>query len=127
MTQAAVLEAETSTAPLARRWVLARRWGVVGLVVGLAVFVRLQGVPTDRLGIAGLIIGFLTILQLGNGWAAWFRMLRDWVPFQAVLLAYDYSRGFASPYTDAQVHAGTYAIHGVHNALGFPLQVAFPI
>ena len=90
-------------------------------------FVGWSGVPTDRLGIYAGILVFLTIAMLGRGWAAWWQMMVDWLPFQAVLLAYDYSRGYASPYSDAQVHAKTYPITDVHNALGLPLHVHFPI
>ena len=61
------------------------------------------------------------------GWAAWWQMMVDWLPFQAVLVAYDYSRGYASPYSDAQVHAKTYPITDVQNDLGLPLHVHFPI
>jgi hypothetical protein len=48
----------------------------------------------------GAILVLLTIDVLGRGWRAWWQMMLDWLPFQAVLLAYDYSRGFASPYSD---------------------------
>jgi membrane-associated phospholipid phosphatase len=104
------------------------RWATFGLyVVGCLVFLRLQGIPTDRIGLAGAILVLLSISVLGKGWAAWRRMMADWVPFEAVLLAYDYSRGFATPYTAAQVKARVYPIDDVHNSLGLPLHVDFPI
>jgi hypothetical protein len=104
------------------------RWAAfVAYAVGLVLFVTTQGVPTDRLGIYGGILVFLTIVVLGRGWAAWWQMIVDWLPFQAILLAYDYSRGFASPYTAEQVHAQTYPVQGVTNSLGLPLHVVFPI
>jgi hypothetical protein len=99
----------------------------VVFVLGLAIFVGWLGIPTDRLGLAALATGFLSIGLLGKGWRAWGRMLLDWVPFQAVLLAYDYSRGFATPYSDEQMAARVYPTHDVHNALGLPLQVRAPI
>lgn len=108
-------------------WRRRRRWAYAAFALGLAVFVVWLGVPTDRLGLAGLATGFLSIGLLGRGWAAWRRMMLDWVPFQAVLLAYDYSRGFASPYTDEQMAARDYPTQGVHNDLGLPLQVDAPI
>jgi hypothetical protein len=108
-------------------WQARRRWAYAGFAVGLAVFVVLFGIPTDRLGLAALATGFLSIGLLGMGWRAWGRMLLDWLPFQAVLLAYDYSRGFASPYSDAQMAARDYPTHDVHNAFGLPLQVRAPI
>ena len=85
------------------------------------------GIPTDRIGLAALATGFLSIGLLGKGWRAWGQMLLDWLPFQAVLLAYDYSRGFASPYSAEQMAARDYPTHDVHNALGLPLQVRPPI
>jgi hypothetical protein len=108
-------------------WQARRRWAYAGFAVGLAGFVVLFGIPTDRLGLAALATGFLSIGLLGKGWRAWGRMLLDWLPFQAVLLAYDYSRGFASPYSDAQMAARDYPTHDVHNAFGLPLQVRAPI
>ena len=54
-------------------------------------------------------------------------MMVDWLPFEAVLLAYDYSRGYASPYSTEQVEQDRFPVKGVHNALGLPLHVRFPI
>ena len=108
-------------------WRRRRRWAYAAFVLGLAVFVAWFGVPTDRIGLAALATGFLSIGLLGKGWRAWGRMLLDWLPFQAVLLVYDYSRGFATPYSDEQMAARDYPTHDVHNALGLPLQVRAPI
>jgi PAP2 superfamily len=104
------------------------RWSALGLyVVGCVVFLSLQGIPTDRLGLALAILVLLSIAVLGRGWAAWWQMMRDWLPFEAVLLLYDYSRGFATPYTAEQVKAGQFPIAGVRNDLGLPLHVEAPI
>ena len=104
------------------------RWLALGLyVAGCVLFLRLQGIPSDRIGIALAILVLLSISVLGRGWAVWRQMLRDWVPFEAVLLLYDYSRGFATPYSPAQMAAHDYPIHAVHNDLGLPLHVMFPI
>jgi membrane-associated phospholipid phosphatase len=104
------------------------RWTGLGLyVVGCVLFVQDQGIPTDRIGIALAILLLLTIAVLGRGWAVWWQMMRDWVPFEAVLLLYDYSRGFAAPYSSEQITARRYPIHDVHNSLGLPLHVEFPI
>ena len=104
------------------------RWGAfVAYLVVLGWFLATQGIPTDRLGIYGAILALLTIVVLGRGWRAWWQMMVDWLPFQAVLLAYDYSRGFASPYSPAQVQAKVFPIVDVHNNLGIPLHVSFPI
>jgi len=104
------------------------RWVAFGLyVAGCVLFLWLQGIPTDRIGIALAILALLSIAVLGRGWAIWWQMMRDWVPFQAVLLLYDYSRGFATPYTSAQMEARRYPIDEVHNSFGLPLHVDFPI
>src|SRR4051794_16670215 len=109
------------------RWSTVRWVALVGYVVGLAVFVATQGIPTDRLGIYGGILVLLTIVVLGRGWDAWWQMMVDWLPFQAVLLAYDHRRGFASPYSAEQVRDGIFPTVGVHNGAGIPLHVMFPI
>ena len=44
-----------------------------------------------------------------------------------MLLAYDYSRGYASPYSAEQVARSDTPIVDVHNALGLPLHVRLPI
>lgn len=106
-----------------RRW---RLTAYAAFTLGLTVFVVWFGIPTDRIGLAALATGFLSIGLLGRSWAAWRRMMLDWVPFQAVLLVYDYSRGFAAPYTDAQLDAHVYPTQDVHNDLGLPLQVHMP-
>lgn len=104
------------------------RWVAFGLyVVACLAFLQLQGIPTDRLGLWLGIFVLLTISVLGRGWAAWGQMMLDWLPFQAVLIAYDYSRGFATPYTPQQMDARVYPIDEVHNSLGLPLHVQFPI
>jgi membrane-associated phospholipid phosphatase len=109
------------------KWSHVRFAAFAAYAVGLLLFIATQGVPTDRLGIYAGILVFLTIVVLGRGWAAWWQMIVDWLPFQAVLLAYDYSRGYASPYTPEQVQAQAYPVHGVSNSLGLPLHVVFPI
>jgi hypothetical protein len=104
------------------------RWTALGLyVTGCLVFLRRQGIPTDRIGIALAIFVLLTIAVLGRGWAAWWQMVRDWLPFECVLLLYDYSRGFASPYSAEQMEQRHYPIRDVHNSLGLPLHVELPI
>src|SRR5262249_7887892 len=105
------------------RWSTVRWVAFASYVVGCVLFLRLQGIPTDRIGIAGALLVLLTISVLGRGWAAWWQMMRDWLPFEAVLLAYDYSRGYATPYSTAQMDAHYYPINDVHNKLGLPLHV----
>jgi membrane-associated phospholipid phosphatase len=109
------------------RWSHVRWAALAAYVAGSVWFVVTQGVPTDRLGIYGAILVLLTIVVLGRGWRAWWQMMVDWLPFEAVLLAYDYSRGYASPYSADQMRRSDYPIVGVHNSLGLPLHVTFPI
>jgi membrane-associated phospholipid phosphatase len=109
------------------RWSTVRWTLLTAYAVGGVWFVATQGIPTDRLGIYGGVLVLLTVVVLGRGWRAWWQMMIDWLPFEAVLLAYDYSRGYASPYSAAQVHTHDYPIVGVHNSLGIPLHVHFPI
>jgi membrane-associated phospholipid phosphatase len=104
------------------------RWTLLAAYAAACIwFVPSQGIPTDRLGIYAGVLVLLTIVVLGRGWRAWWQMMIDWLPFEAVLLVYDYSRGYASPYSAAQVHTHDYPIVDVHNSLGIPLHVAFPI
>ncbi len=120
--------AEAAPSPRRRlSWYTARWVAFVLYVAGCALFLRWQGIPTDRLGIYGAILVLLTIVVLGQGWRAWWQMMVDWLPFEAVLLAYDYSRGFAAPYSRTQIDAHHYPIHDVHNSVGLPLHVGFPI
>jgi len=109
------------------RWSHVRWAAFAAYTVALVLFVTTQGVPTDRLGIYAGILVFLTIVVLGRGWAAWWQMIVDWLPFQLVLLAYDYSRGYASPYSDWQTIHHVFPVQGVTNDLGLPLHVTFPI
>jgi membrane-associated phospholipid phosphatase len=109
------------------RWRYVRWAAFLAYAAGLVLFVTLEGVPTDRLGIYGGVLAFLSIITLGRGWAAWWQMMVDWLPFEAVLLAYDYSRGYAAPYSAQQIAHRSYPIDHVHNKLGLPLHVEFPI
>ena len=58
------------------------------------------GVPTDRGSLLLIILAGLGITCLGRGWSAFRRVLLDWLPFTAALIAYDYSRGLST-----RVHA----------------------
>lgn len=102
------------------------RWAAVGgYVVVLACYCVMVGVPFDRIGITLWILVGLSALCIGRGWRAWGRMMLDWLPFQAILLAYDYSYGAASHYSGAQI--GGYPVEGAHNTIGMPLHVMFPV
>ena len=51
------------------RWRYVRWAAFAAYAVALLVFIKLVGVPTDRLGIYGGILVFLSIAVLGHGWA----------------------------------------------------------
>ena len=62
------------------------------LLIALVAFV---GVPTDRGSLLLIILAGLGIPCLGRGWRAFGKALLDWLPFTAVLVIYDVSRGIA--------------------------------
>src|ERR1700710_1247604 len=76
-------------------WVAVRRAALVAYFALLIVIVVVQGVPTGRLSIAALIVTGLGLTRIGMGWPALGRVVLDWLPFTAVLIAYDRTRGLA--------------------------------
>lgn len=76
-------------------WRRIRRRVAVGYGVVLLLILLLIGVPTDRGSLFLLILAGLAIPSLGRGWRSYRRVLLDWLPFFAVLLVYDFSRGIA--------------------------------
>lgn len=79
----------------ATRWRRIRRRCLVGYVLALVVVVLAAGVPTDRGSLLLIVVAGLGITCLGRGWHAFGRVLLDWLPFTAALIAYDYSRGLS--------------------------------
>jgi membrane-associated phospholipid phosphatase len=100
-----------------RDWTRIRRragWGYLAALVLLVVFV---GVPTDRGSLFLIILAGLGITCLGQGWRSFGRVVRDWLPFTLVLVAYDVSRGIATlvglPLHEADLAAGDrWLFHG---------------
>ena len=78
-----------------RRWHRVRQGAAVAYVVALVVVVALAGVPTDRGSLLIIVLAGIGIPCLGRGWRAFGRALLDWLPFTAVLVLYDVSRGIA--------------------------------
>jgi hypothetical protein len=74
---------------------LVRRLGWAGLVVSFVVTSLLAGLPTDRVVLLGWILAGLVLHAVTDSWRRVGRLLVDWVPLAALLLAYDASRGFA--------------------------------
>ena len=102
------------------------RWAVIGLyAVVLATYCATRGVPMDRVGLTIWIVVGLTAVCIGKGWRAWVRMMLDWLPFQGILLAYDYSYGAASHFSGG--FSEGFPLEGAVNRIGMPLHVTFPI
>ncbi|HEV7204665.1 MAG TPA: phosphatase PAP2 family protein [Jatrophihabitans sp.] len=72
------------------RWLLGLFWAAVVVVYALR-----SGVPTDRGPLAAIVISGLSISAIGHGWTAMRQVVTDWLPFTAVLLLYDRTRGIA--------------------------------
>jgi membrane-associated phospholipid phosphatase len=80
---------------ISRRWRRIRRaaFGIYSAV--LVWYVLTQGVPTGREVLAVIIVTGLALTSVGRGWRATGRVLLDWLPFTAVLVLYDQTRGVA--------------------------------
>lgn len=88
--------AEQCAAARELRWRRIRRRVFVGWAAALLLIIAFVGIPTDRGSMLLLVLSLLAIPCLGNGWRAYLQVLIDWIPFTAVLLVYDYSRGIAA-------------------------------
>lgn len=99
----------------ALRWIL-----VAGYFVVLVVYIAYVGIPLDRVGMTLWILVALAVFCVGKGWRAFGMILVDWLPFSAVLIGYDFTRGLAGGYQ------GQY-VEGASNDLGFPLHVIAPV
>ena len=79
----------------------ARVWFFVRLAAGLgylAYFIQQsasKGLPFDRERLFAWIVGALAVTCIGRPWRRCLQLVIDWIPFVAVLVAYDYSRGLA--------------------------------
>ncbi len=82
-------------APDELRWHRIRKRVAAAYVVLLIAIVVFVGVPTDRGSLLLIILAGLGIPCLGRGWRAFGKALLDWLPFTAVLVIYDVSRGIA--------------------------------
>ena len=97
MESTAAAEPSTAVTPAADalRWRRIRRWAAWAYLGLLVALVALVGVPTDRGSLLLIILAGLGIRCLGRGWRAFGKALVDWLPFTAVLVLYDVSRGIA--------------------------------
>jgi membrane-associated phospholipid phosphatase len=100
-----------------RRWRLIRRLAAAVFFLALILFSIFVGVPEDREGVLLWTIAGLGTQCLGRGWRSFLRILLDWLPFTAALVAYDYTRGLANKLGIAThvrwpVQADTWLGHG---------------
>ena len=101
-----------------RRWRRIRRRTAAAYCAILSLFVLLVGIPTDREGLVLWIVAGLGIRCLGRGWRSFGGVLLDWLPFTAVLVVYDYTRGFADGlgmpiHVHGPINADLWMFHGV--------------
>ena len=78
-----------------RRWRTIRRAAYAGYFSALIWFVIARGVPTGREVLAVIIVTGLALTSVGRSWRATAQVMIDWLPFTAVLILYDQTRGVA--------------------------------
>jgi membrane-associated phospholipid phosphatase len=74
---------------------LVRRWAYVAYFAALVGIVIAFGVPTGRAELAAIIVVGLLLTSIGQTWRHATQVVLDWLPFTAVLLLYDRTRGIA--------------------------------
>lgn len=77
-------------------WRRVRRQVAVVYFAALLALVAADGVPTGRRELMGIIVLGLSVTCIGRGWRALLQVVLDWLPFTAVLMVYDLSRGLAT-------------------------------
>lgn len=82
----------------------------------LVVILVVSGVPTGRTTLAVLIVSGLLLTSIGRGWRQTRQVLLDWLPFTAVLLLYDRTRGVADT-LGLQLHEAD-ILHAEQNLFG---------
>ena len=68
---------------------------LTGLVLAFAVTCSRVGLPTDRVVLLGWVVAGVSVFAVTDGVRRIGRLLADWLPLAALLLAYDASRGLA--------------------------------
>jgi membrane-associated phospholipid phosphatase len=72
------------------------RWSAYSVYFAALAWITVQyGVQTSRLTLAAIIMCGLGLTSIGRGWRATVQVVVDWLPFTAVLLLYDRTRGVA--------------------------------
>lgn len=83
----------TAGGRISRTWLPVVMWAV--LASGFAATCAVRGLPTDRVVLLGWVLAGLGVHAATQGARRVGRLLADWLPLVAVLLAYDASRGLA--------------------------------
>jgi len=83
------------TASAGRGRLLLRRVLSLALLAAFAVTCLTEGLPTDRVVLLGWVVAGLALYALADGVRRLGRLIADWFPLVALLLAYDASRGLA--------------------------------
>lgn len=76
-------------------WRRIRLLAFAGYFAILAWIVITDGVPTGRASLAAIVVSGLALTSIGRTWWHTKRVVVDWLPFTAVLLLYDRTRGVA--------------------------------
>ncbi|TQN42469.1 PAP2 superfamily protein [Blastococcus colisei] len=92
----------------ARRRLVVRWLLVSALGLSFAVTCAIVGLPTDRVVLLGWVVAGLALYAVADGPRRVGRLLADWLPLVALLLAYDASRGLADGF-GATVHVAELA------------------
>jgi PAP2 superfamily len=92
---AAVLPVSEATPRTVRTALPLRRLAWLGVVVAFVGSALTTGLPTDRVVLLGWVVAGLAVHAVVDGWRRLVRLLADWLPLVAVLVAYDATRGMA--------------------------------
>jgi membrane-associated phospholipid phosphatase len=91
----APLSAGTGATEITAGWRRIRLLAFAAYFGVLAWIVITQGVPTARPTLAVIIVTGLALTSIGRTWRHTARVILDWLPFTAVLMIYDRTRGVA--------------------------------
>ncbi|MDT7605805.1 MAG: hypothetical protein QOG96_308 [Pseudonocardiales bacterium] len=86
------------TDPVEPRYRRIRWLAAAGYAVAFAVSAVVDGVPLFRMSVVLWTLGAFGVYCIGRGWRLFGRALLDWVPFCAVMICYDLSRGAADKF-----------------------------
>lgn len=87
--------ADASTRQTFLRWWTPGRAALAVYIVVLAVYIRNEGIPLDRIGQTGWLLGGIVVHKLGRPLWESIRAVLDWIPLLLALVMYDHTRGIA--------------------------------